>query len=1061
MQPEQKQRIVFYFIEEASEHLRTIEQGLLDLQATIANPESLTEVYRAAHSVKGGAAMLGLSGIQRTAHCLEDGFKALKEDSIQVDGHLEALLGRVLHFLQALLEQLQISPETFEATTSASMVQIDPALAELRSYVRRLLSPEEFADQELTTTLGLDSELDIEALSLSEEDNIAAVEPEPADAEAGEQVENQSRELEVGSVELGSLANLFGGEGIADVDLVWQQEGVASETGVDQLDSWMVELEASQNEGSSEVSGWVASQTDERSHESLSNPEAFADLEDLLGGELGDNLTQDVSVDDLSSFLERLVEEESSGLSASGATSEAIVVPDELSIAENFTNLDDLISQESSLNSSPSSVSAAVPMSADFSDLEKLLEDTDQLGGRSATPSRPQQTASSRGGRSGSGPRSEATMRVPIKQLDSLNNLVGELVVNRNSLEQDQERLRQFLDNLLYQVQQINDAGQRMRDLYERSLLEISLVASRRNPSTISSAPSGSSRTSVQSTSSIGLALDALEMDRFSGFHLLAQEMIEQIVRIRESSSDIEFVVDEMEQVSRMFRQTTTQLQENLTRSRMIPFAQIADRLPRAVRDISIKCGKQAELVVEGRDTLIDKMILEQLYDPMTHLVNNAIAHGIESPEVRQASGKPVLGRIIMRVFHQGNQTIISVSDDGAGIDPIQVKAKAIQRGLLNPAQAEALSQVDVYDLLFQPGFSTRDQADDFAGRGVGMDVVRTSLTEIRGDIITDSTLGRGTTFTIRLPLTLSISKALCCVSNYSQIAFPMDGVEDVVDISAEEVQIDAEGHSCISWRDELLPFRPLGELLRFNRQLGRGSIYGTNQEEDALSIVILRSGGNILALQVDQVLGEREIVIKQLEGPAPKPIGVAGATVQGDGKVMAIADVLELIELGMGRVRRDVSQFLWDHKAGQIEEAPAKTEPMVLIVDDSITVRELLSMTFSKVGYRVEQARDGQEAWDKLRAGLPCDLIFCDIEMPRMDGLELLSRVQKDAHLSHLPIAMLTSRGAERHRQLAAQLGATGYFTKPYLEEALLDAAQRMLKGEVLLAASSAAPAS
>jgi chemosensory pili system protein ChpA (sensor histidine kinase/response regulator) len=169
----------------------------------------------------------------------------------------------------------------------------------------------------------------------------------------------------------------------------------------------------------------------------------------------------------------------------------------------------------------------------------------------------------------------------------------------------------------------------------------------------------------------------------------------------------------------------------------------------------------------------------------------------------------------------------------------------------------------------------------------------------------------------------------------------------------------------------------------------------------------------------------------------------------------MAIADVLELIELGMGRVRRDVSQFLWDQKAAPPEQAPVKTEPTVLIVDDSITVRELLSMTFSKVGYRVEQARDGQEAWDKLRAGLPCDLIFCDIEMPRMDGLELLSRVQKDPGLSHLPIAMLTSRGAERHRQLAAQLGATGYFTKPYLEEALLDAAQRMLKGEVLLAAS------
>jgi chemosensory pili system protein ChpA (sensor histidine kinase/response regulator) len=234
---------------------------------------------------------------------------------------------------------------------------------------------------------------------------------------------------------------------------------------------------------------------------------------------------------------------------------------------------------------------------------------------------------------------------------------------------------------------------------------------------------------------------------------------------------------------------------------------------------------------------------------------------------------------------------------------------------------------------------------------------------------------------------------------------------------------------------------------------LGRGSVYGGNQEEDILSIVVLRSAGNFLALQVDQVLGEQEIVIKQLEGPVPKPLGIAGATVLGDGRIMPIADVLELIDLSQGRIRRESGSLLWDQGEAQLPPEPTtKTEPTVLIVDDSITVRELLSMTFNKVGYRVEQARDGQEAWEKLRSGLPCDLVFCDIEMPRMDGLELLSRLQQDPNLSHLPIAMLTSRGADRHRQMAIQLGAKGYFTKPYLEEVLLDAAQRMLKGEVMV---------
>jgi chemosensory pili system protein ChpA (sensor histidine kinase/response regulator) len=727
---------------------------------------------------------------------------------------------------------------------------------------------------------------------------------------------------------------------------------------------------------------------------------------------------------------------------------------------DDFSDLESLLANDvlEQDESHPSSPNSAIDES-EFDDLNDLLKDAEEKMGGSptmkvgsgVTPGR----RSPRPGRV----FSEQTMRVPVKHLDNLSNLVGELVVNRNSLEQDQERLRQSLDNLLYQVQQLSDVGQRMQDLYERSLLESSLLASRQGYRSSPLHVRSGDTTIVESPTDhhSGVEYDPLEMDRFTGFHSLSQEMIELIVRVRESSSDIEFIVDETEQVTRMFRQVTTQLQEGLTRSRMVPFAQTADRLPRAVRDISMKVGKQAELIIEGRETLIDKMILEQLYDPMTHLVNNAITHGIEDPAVRLAAGKPAVGRITIRAFHQGNQTILSVADDGAGIDIDRVKAKAVEKGLISAEEVRTMSRLDMYDILFHPGFSTKDQADDFSGRGVGMDVVRTSLSEIRGVINTDSTPGRGTSFTIRLPLTLSISKALCCISDRARIAFPMDGVEDMLDVPKERIQTNAENQPCIAWRDTILTVRPLSELLGYNRHLSRGNVYGGNQEDDMVSIVVLRSAGNFLALQVDQVMGEQEIVIKQLEGPVPKPIGVAGATVLGDGRIMPIADVLELIDLSVGRLRRDAGGSLWEQEGGgTLAEAPAaKTEPMVLIVDDSITVRELLSMTFNKVGYRVEQARDGQEAWEKLRSGLPCDIVFCDIEMPRMDGLELLSRIQKDVNLKHLPIAMLTSRGADRHRQMAASLGASGYFTKPYLEEALLDAAQRMLKGERLLHSS------
>ncbi|MEM6753731.1 MAG: response regulator, partial [Cyanobacteria bacterium P01_C01_bin.38] len=737
----------------------------------------------------------------------------------------------------------------------------------------------------------------------------------------------------------------------------------------------------------------------------------FSELESLLGDELPAQADNDVIADDEFAALEDLLIPDNPQEAAS-----------DISVTEN--------------------AEAEPSIGDEFGDLEKLLEQANTSIPRKNTAkvTSPKTTRSAKG---------EQLMRVPVKHLDNLSNLVGELVVNRNTLEQDQERMRQSLDNLLHQIQNLSDVGARMQELYERSLLEASLLASRKD--------SGFNFSGSGSSSNSDMGFSELEMDRFTPFHTLSQEMIELIVRVRESASDIDFVVEENERVARQFRQVTSQLQEGITRSRMEAFSQVTTRLERGVRDNSIKQGKQVQLFIEGQDTLIDKMILQHLTDPLNHILNNAIAHGIETPEERESRSKPPQGTIKIRAFHQGNQTVISVSDDGAGIDAEKVKNKAVKVGLITQEQANMMSRMEVYELLFHSGFSTKDQADQLAGRGVGMDVVRTSISEIRGTINTDSSLGKGTTFTIRLPLTLSICKALCCVSDKARIAFSMDGVEDTLDMPLKEIQEAKDGKKYIFWRDTKLPFRPLSELLTFNRLLSRGTVYGGNRDDDMVSVIIVRSANTMIALQIDQVLSEQEIVIKQFEGPAPKPIGVAGATVLGDGRIMPIVDVLELIDIFEGRTSKQSSVSLWDQKDTFVpaEPAEAKIDPTVLIVDDSITVRELLSLTFSKAGYRVEQARDGQEAWDKLRSGLPCDIVFCDIEMPRCDGLELLSRIQKNPDLNDLPIAMLTSRGADKHRQMAIQLGASGYFTKPYLEEALLEAAVRMLKGEKLVASS------
>ena len=677
----------------------------------------------------------------------------------------------------------------------------------------------------------------------------------------------------------------------------------------------------------------------------------------------------------------------------------------------------------------------------DFDELESMLQsrfapDVGPL--KTKTPVRPPVTTRK--------PKlSDSTMRVDVKYLDSLNNLVGELVVNRNLLEQEQERLQQFITNLLHQVQLLSDVSQRMRDQYDRSLLEASLTAGRGRLFN-NNFESGYSGDGVSTTSAVSSEFEGIEFDRYNTFHVLSQEIIELIVKVRESASDIEFVVGETDQVTRQLGTITTQVQDDLKQSRMVPFAQITDRLPRGVRDRAIKSGKLADLEVFGRETLIDKAIMESLIDPLTHLVNNAIDHGLEDPKTRQAVGKPATGKLTVRAYHQGNQTVISISDDGAGISTEKVKKSAVAKGVRSQSEVDRLNDTEVYLLLFEAGFSTAAEADEFKGRGVGLDVVKTCLDEIRGVIIVESAVGKGTTFTIRLPLTLSISKAMFCISDRARIAFPVDGFEDMVEVPQSQIVLNEKGQPCLPWRDTVLPFQHLSNLLSYSRHLSRSNIYG-KQDNDELCIIILRNDNSYLALQVDQFLGEYEIVIKQLEGPIPKPAGIAGATVLGDGRVMAIANVLELFDIASGRLRPSTRGVTLQPP---IEEVVA-VDPTVLIVDDSITVRELLSLTFAKVGYRVEQAKDGQDAWEKLRAGLPCDMIFCDIEMPRMDGLDLLSRLQKDSRLKDIPVAMLTSRGADRHRQTAIQLGAKGYFTKPYLEEELLSASRRLLNGETL----------
>lgn len=1022
MQLKKRQLTPASFAKEAKQQLKILQGGIKNLQANIEDLEKTTILYQSASGIARGATVLGMGNVQQLAQTLKDSFAVLQRSPVRADETLKSQLLRIYNTLQGLVE-MQEMPEMSALSGDVErevMAGTAPVLEQMTLHLNRLVEAQQPPERDVPEDrIGSGKDLEEDYWADPDDDAIAL----PA----------------LSTIEASNWANLVSGdlfrstEDTQDIDL----QGTG-ELDIDLLDDWNATLD---------------SEADYASDDTFEPFEPLEDLEALFSDD-APLAEKTFDSEDTFSELETLTDLPTWLVSEEPENWTAEELPIQLATLSYYEPLDDWAESEVTAAADRASESEF-----DVKELAALLDRSaaepapiempaapSAIAPKEAEPA-PIETAKPAVSRGGG---FEQTIKVPVRQMDNLSNLIGELVVNRNSLEQDQERLRRFLDNLLDQVQNLNDLGGRMQDLYERSLLESSLLAGRTGAENGGPPRGGSAQNNQQE-------YDPLEIDRFTGFHLISQEMMEMIVRVRESSSDIEFLVDEVDKGGRNLRQVTSQLQEDLTTARMVPFAQIADSFPRAVRDISHQLGKQAKLAVEGRDTLVDKMILEQLYDPLIHLINNAITHGIETPRDRQANGKPAIGQISVRAQHQGNQTLISISDDGAGIDPQRVKNKAVQKKLIGADDVELLSELEVYDFIFHPGFSTKDKADDYSGRGVGMDVVRSTLTKLRGTITIDSKIGKGTTFTVGLPLTLSIGKALCCVHEKTRIAFPMDGVEDMFDIDPAEVQSGEDGEKYLSWQNQKtkgktdVPFKTLSELLPYNRKIGRGSLYG-KREDNKISVVLLRSTGNMIAVEVEQVLGEQEIAIKQLKGPIPKPVGIAGATVLGDGSVIPIADAVELIDLFYGRIRKSALSGTLPEIVPVLEDAESDAESRVLIVDDSITVRELLSMTFTKAGYRVEQARDGQEAWEKLRAGMPCDLIFCDIDMPRMDGLELLSRLQKDKELSQIPISMLTSRGADRHRQMAHKLGARGYFTKPYLEEVLLEAAQRLREGETLL---------
>ncbi len=620
---------------------------------------------------------------------------------------------------------------------------------------------------------------------------------------------------------------------------------------------------------------------------------------------------------------------------------------------------------------------------------------------------------------------SNTTVRVLVQQLNRIQDLFGELTIDRNGLDLNLKRLRNLTRQLSQRLQTLQRVNYKLRTVYDH-------VA-------VSQPPVVASRTNATVPNSFS-EFDELEMDRYTDWHSLSQQVIETIVQLQEVADDLGIGLDDTDQSARNLNKTSKQLQSGFTRLRMRPFAELVDRFPRALQEWCAEYGKQVRLNIEGETVLLDRNILETLQDPLLHLLRNAFDHGIEHPQTRIENGKLAEGLIEIRAVQQGNRTLITIEDDGEGIAIDKIRDRATQIGL-DPTLLATASETELLSLIFEPGFSTSDRVTDLSGRGVGMDVVRTHLQQIRGEITINTQAGVGTTFTLSVPATLSTVRVVLAESNGMLLAIPSEAIAEVILFEPDMVIPTGVGEA-IDYQGQPVSLIRLQHKLQFNCIRTRHN-YETPPMLQSDSVVIIRQGLQLTALQVDRCWTDQEVTVRSMTNFLPLPTGFNSCAILGDGRVAPLVNVPEFLHeiTSPPRVQPSLPALF-----SAATSVALPTVPIVLVVDDSINVRRFLALTLAKSGYQVEQAKDGQDAIEQLEAGLAVQAIVCDVEMPRLDGFGLLTKLKANHKLSRIPVTMLTSRSGDKHRQLATQLGADAYFPKPYNEQALLQTLDRLM---------------
>ncbi|GAA8447587.1 chemotaxis histidine kinase/response regulator CheAY2 [Helicobacter pylori] len=504
-----------------------------------------------------------------------------------------------------------------------------------------------------------------------------------------------------------------------------------------------------------------------------------------------------------------------------------------------------------------------------------------------------------------------------------------------------------------------------------------------------------------------------------------------------EERYDGEKFLEELNQVVSSISAVTTDLQLAVMKTRMQPVGKVFNKFPRMVRDLSRELGKSIELIIEGEETELDKSIVEEIGDPLIHIIRNSCDHGIEPLEERKRLNKPETGKVQLSAYNEGNHIVIKISDDGKGLDPVMLKEKAIEKGVISERDAEGMSDREAFNLIFKPGFSTAKVVSNVSGRGVGMDVVKTNIEKLNGIIEIDSEVGVGTTQKLKIPLTLAIIQALLVGVQEEYYAIPLSSVLETVRISQDEIYT-VDGKSVLRLRDEVLSLVRLSDIFKVD------AILESNSD---VYVVIIGLADQKIGVIVDYLIGQEEVVIKSLGYYLKNTRGIAGATVRGDGKITLIVDVGAMMDMAKS-IKVNITTLMNESENTKSKNSPS--DYVVLAIDDSSTDRAIIRKCLKPLGITILEAANGLEGLEMLKNGDKTpDAILVDIEMPKMDGYTFASEVRKYNKFKNLPLIAVTSRVTKTDRMRGVESGMTEYITKPYSGEYLTTVVKRSIKLE------------